>query len=218
MLGLMAENRSLGNAERYWRFLMFVGLLAIGCAIGVRQLGLEQGLLVGFDVAALVFLLICMPLFSLSADQVREVAPANDASRAWRLSVSLLVSVVIFAALTAQIANRAALTPPHKLLVAATLVLVWTFANAIYALHYAHLYYSPAAGGGDCGGLEFPGGRKPDLGDFAYFAFTIGVAVQTADVAVSSARIRRVVTLHAILGFFFNLGVLALTINVLAAA
>jgi uncharacterized membrane protein len=218
MLHLMAHNPSLGNAGRYWRFIVFVILLVIGWVIGIRQLGLERGLLAGFDGAALIFLLLCSQLFSLSPDRLREVAPANDVNRTLRLALSLLVSVVIFATMTALIVDRALLSGADKLLVAATLVLVWTYANMMYTLHYAHLYYQARDDGGDCGGLIFPGGGMPDLSDFAYFAFTIGVAVQTADVAISSARIRRVVTLHSILGFFFNLGVLALTINVLAGA
>ena len=49
------------------------------------------------------------------------------------------------------------------------------------------------------------------------FAFTIGVAVQTSDVQVTSRHLRNVVIVHAVVGFFFNLGVLALAINVLGA-
>ena len=130
----------------------------------------------------------------------------------------MLLAIVIFAAMAAQMTNREGLTAADKWLIAATLVLVWTFANAIYALHYAHLYYSPGKHGGDGAGLEFPGGGAPDFADFAYFAFTLGVAVQTADVAISSARVRRTVTMHAILGFFFNIGVLSLSIGLLGAA
>jgi uncharacterized membrane protein len=208
-----------GNAGRYWRFFTFLVLLATGWAVGIRLLGAERGLLAGFDIAALVFLLLCMRLLKLTPDEVRRVAPANDVNRTLRLGVSLLLSIVIFAAMTAQIADRAELTVADKLLVAASLLLVWTFANTIYALHYAHLYYSPDANGGDCGGLDFPSGSgEPDLADFAYFAFTIGVAVQTADIAISSSRVRRVVTIHAILGFFFNIGVLSLSIGLLGAS
>jgi uncharacterized membrane protein len=215
----MAQIHGFSNARRYWRFLTFLVLLALGWAVGIRLLGAERGLLAGFDFAALVFLGQCLQLLSLSPDEVRQVAPANDSNRALRLGISLLLAVVIFAAMTAQIADRAALMVADKLLIAATLVLVWTFANAIYALHYAHLYYSPAANGGDCGGLDFPSGSgPPDLSDFAYFAFTIGVAVQTADIAISSRRVRRVVTIHAILGFFFNIGVLSLSIGLLGSA
>ena len=112
-------------------------------------------------------------------------------------------------------AEMAASTAFDKALIVATLVLVWTFGNAVYALHYAHLYYSSDDGGDDRAGLEFPGKREPDYADFVYFAFTLGVALQTADVCDHLAAhppgghrpLRR--------GFFFNLGVLALTINVL---
>jgi len=43
------------------------------------------------------------------------------------------------------------------------------------------------------------------------------VALQTSDVCITSPHIRRVVTLHCVAAFFFNLGVLALTINVLGS-
>ena len=102
-------------------------------------------------------------------------------------------------------------------MIVATLVLVWTFGNAIYTLHYAHLYYSGDDGGKDVTGLDFPGKRNPDYADFCYFAFTLGVALQTSDVSITSPHIRRVATVHCIAGFFFNLGVLALTVNVLGA-
>ena len=214
----MAKIGRPGNMERNWRYSMFLAALAIGSAIGIRELGIERGLLAGFDAAAALFLIACVSLLTLPAEAVRAVAPASDANRALRLVLSMLLAIVIFAAMTAQMTDRDALTAPDKWLIAATLVLVWTFANAIYTLHYAHLYYSPGADGGDCAGLQFPGGGTPDFADFAYFAFTLGVAVQTADVAVSSARVRRVVTIHAILGFFFNIGVLSLSIGLLGAA
>jgi uncharacterized membrane protein len=133
------------------------------------------------------------------------------------LALSIALSAVVLAAIVAQIANRAALGGLDKMLIAATLVLVWTFANAVYTLHYAHLFYMPDENGKDSGGLLFPGESGPHLADFVYFAFTLGVAVQTADVAVTSPNIRRVVTVHCVAGFFFNLGVLALSINILGA-
>ena len=101
---------------------------------------------------------------------------------------------------------------------AISLVLVWTFGNAVYTLHYAHLFYSRDDGGKDQRRSRLS--RRPRsrvMADFAYFAFTLGVAVQTSDVAITSPHIRKVVTAHCVAGFFFNLGVLALTINVLGS-
>jgi uncharacterized membrane protein len=41
---------------------------------------------------------------------------------------------------------------------------------------------------------------------------------QTSDVAITSQRIRRIVTLHSFAAFVFNLGVIAFTINALGAS
>jgi uncharacterized membrane protein len=54
--------------------------------------------------------------------------------------------------------------------------------------------------------------------DFVYFAFTLGMTFQTSDVTITSERIRRIVTIHCLAAFFFNIGVLAFTINVLGSA
>nr|WP_290833718.1 DUF1345 domain-containing protein [Halomonas sp.] len=64
--------------------------------------------------------------------------------------------------------------------------------------------------------LFFPGQHLPKFADFCSFAFVIGMTCQVSDVAVETSYLRRVVTFHGILAFSFNLGVLALTINVLA--
>jgi uncharacterized membrane protein len=213
----MASTTSIGNRIAPSRFLLFFALLTLGWAAGISLLGTEPGLLAGFDLAAIGFLLSCIPLFGKRADDMRKIAAENDANRIMLLALSIALSAVVLAAIVAQIANRAALGGLDKLLIALTLVLVWTFANAVYTLHYAHLFYMPDENGKDSGGLLFPGDSGPHLADFVYFAFTLGVAVQTADVAVTSPIIRRVVTVHCVAGFFFNLGVLALSINILGA-
>ena len=200
------------------RFLLFFAVLAAGWAVGIWQLGWSKGLLAGFDAAALVFLGAHKPIFRESAKTLRVAAARNDANRVTLLVISFLLSVVIMSAVIAELAQRAGMTPLDKGLVAASLVLVWTFANAVYTLHYAHLFYTADDGGEDRAGLEFPKTKEPLMADFVYFAFTLGVAVQTSDVVITSPHIRKVVTAHCVAGFFFNLGVLALTINVLGSS
>ena len=128
-----------------------------------------------------------------------------------------MLTVIILAVLVGELAQGEKISALDKFVVTVSLILVWTFANAVYALHYAHLYYTADDGGRDCAGLEFPKMREPLLADFVYFAFTLGVAVQTSDVSITSPHIRKVVTVHCVVGFFFNLGVLALTVNVLGS-
>ena len=214
----MARVKTIGNRIAPVRFLIFLAVLVTGWAVLPALLGFERGFLAGFDIAALAFLGSCVPLLKLGAVQLRGAAEKNDANRWMLLAISFVLTVVVLGAITVQLAAVESLETADKLLIVATLVLVWTFGNAVYALHYAHLYYSRDDGGKDSAGLKFPGASEPDMADFAYFAFILGVAVQTADVAITSPHIRRVVTVHCIAGFFFNLGVLALTVNVLGSS
>jgi uncharacterized membrane protein len=50
-----------------------------------------------------------------------------------------------------------------------------------------------------------------------YVSFTIAVACQTADVAVTSPRMRRLVLLQSVMAVAFNTAILAFTINVAAS-
>ncbi|WP_392354599.1 DUF1345 domain-containing protein [Brevundimonas sp. LF-1] len=96
----------------------------------------------------------------------------------------------------------------------ATIALSWLFVQTIFALHYAHEFYAPAGTGqGDRQGLMFPGEDDADYWDFLHFALIIGVANQTADVQISSQRLRRIATVHSILAWLFNTVILALAVN-----
>jgi uncharacterized membrane protein len=88
--------------------------------------------------------------------------------------------------------------------------------HTIFTFHYAHEYYGERRDG-KIGGLLFPGDREPDYRDFLYFSLVIGMTSQVSDVQVTSKVIRRLVAIHGVLSFFFNLVVLALTVNMIAA-
>jgi uncharacterized membrane protein len=86
----------------------------------------------------------------------------------------------------------------------------------MFALTCASPYCKVAHGHG----LRFPDADpsfKPDYGDFLYVSFTIAVACQTADVAVTSPRMRRLVLLQSVMAVAFNTAILAFTINVAAS-
>jgi uncharacterized membrane protein len=169
----------------------------------------------GFDVAAIVFLASSMPLLGTrEAAVIRQHAIANDANRTLLLAITGIVMAVLLFAIAAETVGH----PPEpftRILIVGTLVLAWLFSNTIYALHYAHLAYKNEE---HCAGIEFPGTPVPVYWDFVYFAFTLGMTFQTSDVTISSQAIRRVVTMHCLAAFVFNIGVLAFTINVLGSA
>jgi len=208
---------TIGNTIAPWRFILFVLLFALGTIMALRWLDWELALIAGFDLGAVVFLVSCWPLFHHRTDAMRALAARSDANRTVMLILSGAVASVILVAVAVELSTDWRLVAAEKVAIAVTLVLVWSFANAVWALHYAHIFYTPGDNGADHGGVVFPGTDKPDMADFAYFAFTIGVAVQTADVAITSRHVRRVVLVQSIAGFFFNLFVLALSVNVLGA-
>ncbi|MCW3846212.1 DUF1345 domain-containing protein [Sphingomonas sp. LB-2] len=205
---------TIGNLIAPPRFIAFVLAFAGGVYLAVPQLGIRYGVMAAFDAAALIFFLLCLPLLRHESDRMRIAACRNDANRVLLLLLTLAVSFVILASIASELMHHEASAPWTLPLIIATLVLSWTFSNVIYALHYAHLFYSDADGG-DAGGIDFPGTNEPDYWDFIYFAFCLGMTFQTSDVTISNGRVRRVVTLHCLAAFVFNLGVIAFTINVL---
>jgi len=128
-------------------------------------------------------------------------------------TLASLVAIVFELGAVKQAANEHIVV--HVLLAMATIVLSWTFTHTIFSLHYAHEFYGE---GRDktTGGLTFPGESKPDYLDFLYFSLVIGMTSQVSDVAITSRSIRRVAALHGALSFFFNLTVLALTVNLIS--
>jgi uncharacterized membrane protein len=200
------------------RFVLFVVLLVLGTAVAVWLWKPLQGIMAGFDVASLVFLLTCIPLLNDDTKQMRRHAKQNDANPAVLLAITVTVTTVILVAVGAVIADAKALHPPEIVMIVATLALAWLFGNVIYAFHYAHMYYLPRKGGrDDAGGIIFPETREPNYWDFIYFSFTLGMTFQTSDCDISSQAIRRVTIGHCMAAFVFNLGVLAFTINALGS-
>lgn len=199
---------------RFWTFLGLFALL--GLVIGARH-GAAPGILWGFDLAAAGFVASCLPLWrsdALAAIQAR--ADRDDGGRVLLPLVSTLAMAVVMLALGWTISNKASLAGPELALVAGTMALAWLFLNLIWAFHYANLYHAKADGGG----LEFPGSDRPEdaplFADFCYFSFVIGMTCQTADVNITSSAMRRVATMQGLVAFVFNLGVVALLVNVLA--
>lgn len=200
--------RTLGNRIAPPRFLLFTAVLIIATILGLRPLGTEHAFLVGFDVAATVFLAALSPLLRAhTTDEMKAHANANDANRAILLAVASLVVTAILVAVQLEVAAKGA---SNTLLIVVTLLLAWLFGNTVFALHYAHMYYLEDTEGG----LDFAGPvDAPDYSDFIYFAYTLGMTFQTSDTGVESRRMRRVVTIHCLVFFIFNIGVLAFSIN-----
>lgn len=212
----MTKPRTIGNMIAPPRFLAFMAALIIVFPIASHAFHRwALGAMAAFDVAALIFLLTCIPLLGTrEARVIRDHAHQNDANRHVLLVVTGIVMAVLLTAIAAEAVGHNP-QPFTKGLIIGTLALAWVFSNTVYAFHYAHMVYMhPDVG---CVGLEFPRTHHPVYWDFVYFSFTNGMAFATSDVVVTETRMRKTVIIHGLAAFAFNIGVLAFTINVLGS-
>jgi uncharacterized membrane protein len=197
---------------------------AVGVVVGFALPALwrlASRLLVAWDVAvALQLILLGVMAARSPVAQIRQRAAEEDTGRIGVLIFTVAAALASLGAIVAELTSPSAISRAghHGRLILAllTILLSWAFIHSIFALHYAHEFYSENDGRG--GGLAFPGSDEPDYWDFVYFAFVIGMTSQVSDVAISSRSIRRTAAAHGIVSFVFNTALLALTVNIAASA
>lgn len=178
--------------------------------------GWTPRLVAGWDAGSAVFLVLAWSIILRSNTvRTRRRAAAQDPGRSAVWGIVLVASTVsLFAAVALLRRAREVAAGETALLLGlclAAVVTAWGLTHTAYTLRYAHLYYRDDGDGE--GGLSFPGGRSPDYFDFAYFAFTVGMAFQVSDVTITSPVIRRAVLGHSLLSFAYNTAILALALN-----
>ena len=205
---------------------VFVGLLtAIVAWLALVALapawpGRERAIL-AWDIGASVFLALSLHLFlTRKPAQMPADAEAQEEGQWTIFWVMLLGTVFSFAALSSELSglkDMPALTGNlHVALVAATLLLSWLLAHAVFAFRYAHEWYDYNDAAALRKGLEFPSDDEPDYMDFLYFSVVIGMTFQVSDVQITSRRLRRLALLHGLVSFLFNTVIVALTVNIVA--
>jgi len=174
-------------------------------------------LLVGWDIGLVVYLVFAfVAMGKADTARIRRRAAMLDEDRVVFLVLTAAAGLASLAAIVAELGvKETGREPAHLALAAITIALSWTFTHTIFALHYAHEYYIENRY--QDGGLAFPGKEQPDYWDFVYFSLVIGMTSQVSDVAVTAKPIRRTVTWHGVLSFFFNVTLLALTVNIAAS-
>jgi len=87
-------------------------------------------------------------------------------------------------------------------------ILSWGLVNTVFALKYARMYYRDSEGG-----IDFRQTAPPRYSDFAYMAFTVGMAYGVTDTEPTHSAVRRVAFGHALLSYAFGTVILAVAIN-----
>ncbi|MBG9390557.1 DUF1345 domain-containing protein [Caenimonas aquaedulcis] len=153
-----------------------------------------------------------------TAEGVRGIAKQEDASSVGLMLLMSIAAILSLAAIMVELAHGRDNGEQPVFVYSITVLTVvgsWLLLGALYTFHYAHLYYSSPSHRLP---LAFPDALKtPSYQDFMYFAFTIAAAVQTADVAVHTTRMRMTVLGQSVLSFFFNLAILGFLINIAAS-
>lgn len=193
---------------------------AIAAALFMTNLHTATRLLIGWDAGVLLYLTL---IYSVARRgdiaRLKERAAEEDESALVLLLLTFIAAAASLVAVVMEVGGSQSATGMYAALSVAlamsTIVLSWFFVHTEFALHYAHEFYGE---GRDkkIGGLNFPGGQQPDYWDFLYFSLVIAMTSQVSDVAISSRSLRRVASMHGALSFFFNLGILALTVNMLS--
>lgn len=204
----------------------FIISLILAVIVYVLMIGSHLDMLIKIMIAwsgfALSYIITSwIVFFAQKPAQIRELSKKEDGSRIYVFSLIVITSFgSLFAVLLLMLSQNAKDTPQIVFIPVAIsgMLFSWIMVHTIFGFHYAHLYYGDDTDDSTkhAEGLEFPGEKKPDYVDFAYFSFVIGMTFQVSDTEVTSRSIRRLVLLHGLISFGLNTFVVALTINLIA--
>ena len=218
----------------FFRHLLSGGRLALAAPVGfllfiampVTMQAPMRGA-VAWDVAVVLFLALTLfAVGNVTPDTLRKHAGEQDAKLWIILGIVVVAAAASLAALAFVLQKEegvgAASLAERVIVACITLIVSWIFVHTMFAIRYAHYFYGDAdhdpATKDERRGLAFPKTAHPDFWDFAYYSFVIGMTCQVSDVQVTSGAMRRITLAHGVLSFFFNTGVLALAVNILATA
>jgi uncharacterized membrane protein len=170
------------------------------------------------DAFFLVYLAISgAVLLRHTPDDLKRRAAREDEGILIVVAITLAVIGLNIVSVFTALNHAGRLDTLSMILVLAAAPLGWFTLHTISAFHYANLHYFDPPGRESAGrALDFPGTKTPDLWDFLYFSIVIGMTAQVSDVQVRTTGMRRAVTGHSIVSFFFNTVLIALVVNAVA--
>jgi uncharacterized membrane protein len=212
---MIVMRRTVSGAQRIMEFFV------VGLVVGVAVAGFapwQVTVLAAWIGGGAWFLeSTWLAILRFDAQQTESVALREDPSREVARFVLLLASIASLVGTGFELVEARDRVGWNKVLFVSvavgTVVVSWAIVHTLYALRYAHAFYTPPIGG-----IDFKSGERhrPDYHDFAYVAFTIGMTFQISDTDVRTPEMRRIVLRHALLSYLFGAVILAVAINVVA--
>src|SRR3954447_2920486 len=146
------------------------------------------------------------------AEGTERLAEGETRSHSTDLWV-VLAAVASLAAVVAALQRSGGKDPVAIAAVLLCLVSVtvgWAMVNTVFTLKYARLYYFDEP---DRQGFDFDMDTDPAYSDFAYLAFTIGMAYAPAEARPDRSDTRKLVLGHAPLSYLFGTGLIAVAVS-----
>jgi uncharacterized membrane protein len=207
--------------RRIWyqcaEFLLVV--LGLGWLIAPNT-GLDVVFLLAWDVFALVAIVtrwVRIRRYRLVGEEAEPSWLPSLLGRRWNFAATLVVSVVgMTAGGLILVANTIAeeddeMASVLQISAVPAVLAAWILLHFGYADRYARLHYQSVPERG----LRFPATERPNLLDFAYFAFTVGTSFATSDVEVRARPIRSTVLTHSVVSFVYNTAILGIAVGVI---
>ncbi len=196
------------------RLLMAVAMALICYVLLTPYMRASQAVLLAFDIGAIVFLASIVQLMSKATPVVMRRRAERQLYGKWTVVILSLITIsMVLLALHDELRAGKAQAAHSVAFAGVSIVLSWLLLATNFAQEYAHQYALNRHI--NDGGLLFPSTPEPDYWDFMYFSLILSMACQTADVQITDGRMRRLALLHSVMAFFFNVGIISITINVL---
>ncbi|MCX7304735.1 MAG: DUF1345 domain-containing protein [Hyphomicrobiales bacterium] len=202
-------------ASFYWA--VTAAVLTLALTLWLRP---ELSVQAPANVFFVVYLFLELQKFRTLTPEFLKKHVASTDEPAWVIVIVTFLAVMVAVGSLFVLINEGSEPNALDLVLALTSVaLGWISIHTMTALHYAHLYWRPSGARGKAGdatlqGLDFPGDDEPGGYDFLYYALVIGMTAQTADVAITKTRMRKLTLAHAVVSFFFNTVLVAAAVNV----
>ncbi|GAA4607722.1 putative membrane protein [Actinoplanes octamycinicus] len=199
--------------------LLSIRRLSLSLAAGIAAAAVavvlgapERSALSGWIVAAGVILVWVWRIsWPQGPDETERLAEEESRSRSTDSAVLIASGVslaVVAEALIRSSSGQDAIAVATVIASVVAVILSWALVNTVFAFKYARMYYRDTDGG-----IDFKQPDPPRYWDFAYLAFTVGMAFGVTETEPTLSKVRRVVLGHALLSYAFGTGILAVAIN-----
>ena len=191
--------------------------LIVGAAVAVAVGATARWgyLLTGWITGAAVYVgWTWIVVLGMDAENTAAYATRQDPTRAvsnaivWFASLASLAGVGYLLIAESSTGRRAVVATGVGVL---SVVASWIMVHTLAMLRYARLYYSDQRGG-----IDFNQEDPPCYVDFAYVAFTIGMAYQVSDTAIRATPIRATALRQGLVSYLLGSVILAATVNLIA--